>query len=144
MRVQKNERGVYDFDALVIVPRVAIVGGEEVDVSMIPVGVTLRMAALHDRYKAFGTKADLEAEIEQDPMGELEQMWQMVSDVCIVSNPKFTVEFLKSKLSYAKFTAFMKFVLQPVNDKAEEMLEALDDAPASEPGNAESDETTSD
>ena len=143
MRVQKNERGVYDFDALVIEPRVAVVGGLDVDVSMIPVAVTLRMAALHDRYAAFATKKELEAEIEHDPVGELEQMWQMVSDVCIVNNPKFTVEFLKNNLSYAKFTAFMKFVLRPINDKADEMLQALD-KPESEEGNAEADETTSD
>jgi len=58
-----------------------------------------------------------------------------VSDVCVVSNPKITPEFLMAHLNYAKFAVFMKFVLSPMTDKAEEFVEE---------GNAATDEAQSD
>ena len=88
VRALKDAQGVYDFDALIIEPRRARVGGELVDVSVIPVAVVLRLSAYADR---FDTIEDLNAAAEEDPQGELRQLWQMVSDVCIVNNPKFTV-----------------------------------------------------
>ena len=138
MRAQKDAQGIYDFDALVVEPRLARVGGEVVDVSMIPVAVTLRLAALNDRIKSFKTRSDFENEVEKDPVGEMEQMWRMVSDVCVISNPKMTVEFLQHHMDYKKFTEFMKFVLYPMADKAEKMLEELD-----EEGNATPDSPSS-
>ena len=132
MRVQKNAEGIYDFDALVIDPRVAIVGGEKVDVSMIPVAVSLALAKHADR-----TKEEVIALAEADAEGELRKMVQMVSDVCVVNNPKLTVEFLMKHLNYKKLNAFVKFVLQPMTDKAKEFLE-------SEEENATTDEAQSD
>jgi len=127
MRAKQDAQGIYDFDALVIEPRLARVGGEVVDVSTIPVGVVLRMAKFQDRDAAV-------AEAERDANGTMAEMFQMVSDVCVVSNPKITPEFLMAHLNYAKFAVFMKFVLSPMTDKAEEFLE-------SEEGNAATDET---
>ena len=107
MRAQQDSQGIYDFDALVIEPRLARVGGEVVDVSTIPVGVVLRMAKFQDRDAAV-------AEAERDANGTMAEMFQMVSDVCVVSNPKITPEFLMAHLNYAKFAVFMKFVLSPM------------------------------
>jgi len=130
MRAKQDAQGIYDFDALVIEPRLARVGGEVVDVSTIPVGVVLRMAKFQDRDVAV-------AEAERDANGTMAEMFQMVSDVCVVSNPKITPEFLMAHLNYAKFAVFMKFVLSPMTDKAEEFMEA-------EEGNAATDEAQSD
>ena len=138
MRAQRDAQGIYDFDALVVEPRLARVGGEIVDVSMIPVAVTLRWSAFQDRVRSFKTKGELENEIEKDPIGEMEPIWKMVSDVCIVSNPKLTVEFLQEHLDYKKFVAFMQFVLQPVADKVDAMPDSLD-----EEGNATPDSPSS-
>jgi len=130
MRAKQDSQGIYDFDALVIEPRLARVGGEVVDVSVIPVAVTLAMAKRQDM-----SKADMLAAAEKDSDAELRHLFQLVSDVCIVSNPKLTPDFLMKHLNMAKFSAFMKFVLQPMTDKAEEFLEE---------GNAKTGETTSD
>jgi len=132
MRAQKNAQGIYDFDALVVEQRLAQVGGEVVDVSTIPVAVSLALAKHSDR-----TKEEVLALAEADAEGELNKMVKLVSDVCIASNPKLTVEFLLQHLNYNKLTAFIKFVLQPMTDKAEEFLEG-------EEGNPAPDETTSD
>ena len=130
MRAQKDSQGIYDFDALVIEPRLAKVGGEVVDVSPIPVAVSLALSKHADR-----TKEEVLALAEADAEGELYKMVKMVSDVCIVSNSKLTTEFLMQHLNYNKLTAFIKFVLQPMTDKAEEFLEG-------EEGNEKTDETS--
>ena len=130
MRAQQDSQGIYDFDALVIEPRLARVGGEVVDVSTIPVAVSLALSKHSDR-----TKEEVLALAEADAEGELTKMVKMVSDVCIVSNPKLTTEFLMKHLNYNKLSAFIKFVLQPLTDKAEEFLEE---------GNATTDEAQSD
>ena len=126
--MQKNEQGIYNFDAIVIEPRVVQVGGEKADVSMIPVAVSLALAKRADM-----SQEDMLAEAKADGEGSLRRTLQMVSDVCVVSNPKMTVDFLMQHLGGPKLTAFVKFVLQPMTDKAEEF---------EEPGNAATDETT--
>ena len=128
MKAQKDAQGIYDFDALVVEPRLARVGGEVVDVSMMPVAVSLALAKRADM-----SKADMLAAAEADSEGEMRKMLQMVSDVCTPSNPKLTVDFLMAHLDNNKLMAFVKFVLQPMADKAEEFEEA---------GNPKSDETT--
>ena len=126
--MQKNEQGIYDFDAIVIDPRIVQVGGEKADVSMIPVAVSLALAKRADM-----SQEDMLAEAKADGEGSLRRTLQMVSDVCVVSNPKMTVDFLMQHLGGPKLTAFVKFVLQPMTNKAEEF---------EEPGNAATDETT--
>lgn len=126
--MQKNEQGIYDFDAIVIDPRIVQVGGEKADVSMIPVAVSLALAKRADM-----SQKEMLAEAKADGEGALRRTLQMVSDVCVVSNPKMTVDFLMQHLGGPKLTAFVRFVLQPMTDKAEEFEEA---------GNPKSDETT--
>lgn len=115
MRAKQDDKGIYDFDALIVEPRLARVGGEVVDVSVIPVAVTLAMSRYRER-----TKEQIEAEAEKDPEAGYQKILQMVSDVCIRSNPKFTVEFLMANLDAARFSAFVQFVLYPVEESSEE------------------------
>jgi len=128
MRAKKGKDGIYDFDALVTEPRLARVGGEIVDVSVIPVAVTLALAKHSDR-----TKEEILRDTEKDAEGMMRKMLRMVSDVCTPSNPKLTVDFLMTHLDQPRLNAFTKFVLMPVADEAEAML-------ADEEGNAKTDE----
>jgi len=129
--MKKDAQGIYNFDTLVVEPRIAIVGGEKVDVSTIPVAVSLAFAKLADR-----TKEEILEIATTDPEGEMRRMFELVSDVCVVSNPKITPEFLMKHLDYKKFNVFMKFVLQPMTDKAAEFSEG-------DEGNEETGETSS-
>ena len=131
MKAKKGIDGVYDFDALVVEPRMARVGGEVVDVSVIPVAVTLALAKHSDK-----TKEEIIAAAKADSEGMLRKMCQMVSDVCMTSNPKLTVEFLMKHLDQPRLNAFTKFVLMPVADEAERLLE-------NDEGNDPTDETQS-
>lgn len=113
-RPEPGNDGVYDFDTLVHEPRLARVGGEVVDVSVIPVGVSLAMAKFADR-----TSEEIEQAAEKDAEGELRRVLQMVSNVCLPSNPKFTVDFLMKHLDYEKLVLFNNFVLHPIEEPDE-------------------------
>ena len=128
MRAKKGTDGIYDFDALVTEPRLARVGGEVVDVSVIPVAVTLALAKHSER-----TKEEILKLVDADVEGEMRKMCQMVSDVCTPSNPKLTVDFLMEHLDQPRMNAFTKFVLMPVAEEAERFL-------ADEAGNAKTGE----
>jgi len=137
MYPKKNAEGIYDFDAMVIEPRLCKVGGEIVDVSVIPVAVSLAMAKRQDM-----TAKDCEAAAEKDSEGELRRLFQMVADVCMPSNPKITADFLMHHLNMQKFRVFMQFVLNPITSQAEEYLrEHEKDGDA---GNEQTDEQASD
>jgi hypothetical protein len=118
---KKGADGVYDFDALVHEPRLARVGGEVVDVSIIPVSVTLELAKFSDR-----TKEEIMAAAAGDAEGELRRVVGLVSEVCMRSNPKFTVDFLMKHLDFEKIKAFNKFVLQPVEEPEEGNAKAVE------------------
>ena len=118
MRIQPNGKGIYDFDALVVEPRIVRVGGEETDVSVIPVAVVLAMAQYKDR-----TREQISEDVEKDPNDYYRRIVQTLSDVCIRTNPKFTVEFLMTHLDEARLSAFVDVVLFPAKKKAEEFLE---------------------
>ena len=130
--MQRNEQGIYNFDTLVIDPIICELGGERADVSMMPVAVTLALAKRADM-----SKEEMLAEAEADGEASLRKTLQMVSDVCVISNPKFTVDFLMKHLGGQKLNAFIEFVLMPTRRK-------IDEALGSEKGNSKTDETTSD
>ena len=117
----KGTDGIYDFDALVHEPRVALVGGEKVDVSIIPVAVTLAMAEFADR-----TRDEVLAAAEEDPGGELRRVLNLVSNVCMPSNPKFTVDFLMNNMDMEKIRLFNEFVLKPLRESDEGNVEATE------------------
>ena len=117
----KGTDGIYDFDALVHEPRVALVGGEKVDVSIIPVAVTLAMAKFADR-----TRDEVLLAAEEDAEGELRRVLGLVSDVCIPSNPKFTIEFLMQHLDIERLKCFNEFVLKPLRKSDEGNVEATE------------------
>ena len=117
----KGTDGIYDFDALVHEPRVALVGGEKVDVSIIPVAVTLAMAKLSER-----TREEIMLAAEEDPECELRRVLGLVSDVCIPSNPKFTIYFLMKNMDMEKARCFNEFVLKPFQESDEGNVEATE------------------
>jgi len=129
MRVEQNEQGIYDFDALVTTPRIAQIGGEKVDVSIIPVAVTLAMAEREDR-----TSAEILLISKDVAKTEMLELFQLMADVCTPSNPEVTRDFLMAHLNPEKFAAFISFVMHPMHEKAAKFLE-------SDKGNAETDET---
>ena len=119
MQVQKNEQGIYDFDTLVSTPRIVQIGGEKVDISIIPVAVTLAMAERADR-----TKEEILKVTEADAKADMLELFQLMANVCVQNNPKMTRDFLMEHLNPEKFVVFMKLVMSPMTEKAEKFLES--------------------
>lgn len=118
-RLKKGDDGIFDFEELVVEPRMVRVAGEVADVSIMPLAVTMAVAKMADR-----TKEEVIAAAEEgNGETEIARVAEMLSQVCMPSNPKFTAEFLMKNLTGAKFRAFARFVLQPYQD---------DDSPAPE------------
>ena len=129
MKVEMNEQGIYNFDTLVSKPRIAEIGGERADVSIIPVAVTLAMAEREDR-----TPAEILLISKEVAKAEMLELFQLMADICTPNNPKMTRDFLMAHLNPEKFAAFISFVMHPMHEKAAQFLEA-------DKGNAETDET---
>jgi len=129
MKVEMNEQGIYNFDTLVSKPRIAEIGGERADVSIIPVAVTLAMAEREDR-----TPAEILLISKEVAKAEMLELFQLMADICTPNNPKMTRDFLMAHLNPEKFAAFISFVMHPMHEKAAKFLET-------EEGNAETDET---
>jgi len=113
--MRKGSDGVYDFDALVPEPRMVRIGGEVVDVSVIPLAVSLQVAKYFDR-----TQAEMLAAAADDSEGEVLRLMKLVSNVCVLNNPKITVDFLMDNLDFEKAKVFNAFILFPVTEKEPE------------------------
>jgi len=131
MVVERGPDGVYDFDAIVLEPRIVRVGGEEVDVSGIPVGVTLQLAAFSDR-----PVGKLVKDVELNAEGELRRMLGMVAQVTTKNNPKVDEDFLIEHLDYERLAEFNRFVLYPVRERAEAVAKQLKEIDRDGGGNA--------
>ena len=132
MVVERGPDGVYDFDAIVLEPRVCRVGGELVDVAGIPVAVTLQLAAFSDR-----PVGKLVKDVELNAEGELRRMLGMVAQVTTKNNPKVDEDFLIEHLDYERLAEFSRFVLYPVREKAEAVAKQLKEIDGDGGGNAE-------
>jgi len=128
-RMVQGKDGIFDFEELVVEPRLVRVAGEVADVAIMPVGVVLAIAKMSDR-----TPAEVRAAAELDGEAEIRKVAHLISQVCISSNDKFTPEFLMENLTGAKFRAFSKFVMQPY-------IESVPDEEEAEPGNPDTDES---
>ncbi len=85
--------------------RIAILEGEEIDVTKIPLGVQLELAELA------GNKEISDSE-------KLERLMSAISLAC-KSNPKITIEWLKENTDFETLIDFMNFALEPLKKRAE-------------------------
>lgn len=107
--VEEQQGGIRDFDIIVPKERLARIGGEVVNVATIPTRVALGLARFAD------TK-------NQEDSGEMfEGVIKLISLACIKSNPKVTPEFLMDNTTFESVSAFIEFVLNPVQEKAKNL-----------------------
>lgn len=109
--MSEQQSGIVDFDVIVPQERLARIGGEVVNVATIPTRVTLEMARL----------ADKKDQLEGGDM--FDKLIALISSACVVNNPKVTEEFLLDKTTFESLAAFIDFVLNPITEKAEALLE---------------------
>ena len=108
--MDEEKGGIRDFDVIVPKERLARIGGEVVNVAIIPTRVTLELARFADKKDQLGN-------------GDMfDKLITLISSACIGNNPKMTQEFLLDKTSVESLTEFIEFVLSPITDKADSIL----------------------
>lgn len=99
-----------DFDILAPPKRIAKIGGEDIDVSLMSARVSLKFVSFADKYN-FGntslTSADFKPEM-------LDDMVEIISLICKKSNPKITSDWLLDNLELPVLIEFMQYVFEPM------------------------------
>jgi len=99
---------IKDFDKIVREERIAVLGGEQIDVSKIPSRVTLEIA-----------KAKESVDKVSDEEGFMRAV-ELVSMACKPSNSKVTTEWLFDNTDFETLLDFMDYVMEPVKRRVEE------------------------
>ena len=101
---------IKDFDKIVPEKRVAILAGEEIDVSKIPTRVTIELAKLKDR----------KDELSDDVKG-FEKTLEIIALAC-KSNPKINADFLIDNTDFEQLMDFIDFILEPITKRTEKNI----------------------
>ena len=115
---------IVDFDKLSAEPRIAIVGGERIDVSMIPTRQTLEIARFYDS-------------AQDGQMGSEEALTQIVGilgKICSKNNPKVTADFLLDNLPFTALRKFVLFIIEPLSEEGELETDEKGNPEAAKPG----------
>jgi hypothetical protein len=97
---------IKDYDKLTYPKRIAILGGQKIDVTIIPSRTALEVAIFRDRI--FRIKSE-------DSFNDL---IEIVARICRLSNDKITSEWLLDNTHVEELNDFLTFVLEPINKRA--------------------------
>ncbi len=101
---------ILDLDKLVPEKREVVLAGEKIDVSKIPSRVTMEVAE----------KADLFSSGSAESFPEL---LEMIVKICKPSKEDITQDWIIDNTSMDQLIALIQFVLEPLQEKADEMTE---------------------
>jgi len=104
-----------NFDIMVPKKRMAIVGGEEIDVSFIPARAMLKFIAFSKKYDAKTIKSLESGENTGFDPGMLEDILEVIESVCKRSSKKITKDWLLDNVPFAALVDFINFVFEGVN-----------------------------
>ena len=97
---------IKDYDKLTYPKRIAILGGQKIDVTIIPSRIALEVAIFRDRI--FRIKSE-------DSFSDLVGI---VAKICQLSNDKITPKWLLDNTHIEELNDFLTFVLEPINKRA--------------------------
>ena len=97
---------IRDFDKVIREQRLAVISGEQVDVTKIPSRVTLEMAQFAD---------DADALKQED---SFRKVLDLVCKACAPSNSKITVDWLLDNTDFDTLMEFCEFVMAPIRERA--------------------------
>ena len=97
---------IKDYDKVVYPKRIAILGGQKIDVTIVPSRVALEVAIFRD--KIFKVKSE-------DSFNDLVEI---VAKICRLSNEKITSRWLLDNTHIEELNDFLTFVLEPINKRA--------------------------
>lgn len=99
-----------DFDILAPPKRIAKIGGEDIDVSLMSARVSLKFVTFAEKYNFLNTSlttADFKPEM-------LDDMVEIIALICKKSNAKITSDWLLDNLELPVLIEFMQYVFEPM------------------------------
>jgi hypothetical protein len=112
-----------DFDVLAPPTRKAKIGGEEIDISIIPARVALKFIAFSKKHDV--TKFDGNTANNVDS-SMLEDMMSIVADICKRSNPKITSDWLLDNNDIGVLMEFIQYIFAPMTEKTKRLTEEVE------------------
>lgn len=99
---------ILDLDKLKPAKRIVKLAGKEIDVSVIPSGVTLELI----------DKMDV---IESESAESFELVFDLILKICNATNPDdgITKEWLVDKTDLNQLMAMLEFIMRPIRERAE-------------------------
>ena len=97
---------IKDYDKISYPKRIAILGGQKIDVTIIPSRIALEVAIFRDRI--FRIKSE----------DSFSNLISIVAKICKLSNNKITSEWLLDNTHIEELNDFLTFVLEPKNKRA--------------------------
>ena len=94
---------IKDYDKIVYDTRIAILGGEKIDVTVIPSRIAMEVAIFKDR--AILVKGE----------DSFKDLIRIVAKVCRLTNENITDEWLLDNTHIEELNDFLTFVLTPIN-----------------------------
>lgn len=119
-QIQTGDQGILkDFDILAPPKRIAKLGGEEIDVSIISTRVALKFIEFSKKHKAEDLTQATQTGVMED--GVLEDMLEIIALVCQKSSEKITKNWLLDNVDIGTLLQFVKFVFNPLTERVKEM-----------------------
>jgi hypothetical protein len=103
-----------DFDVLAPPRRVAKIGGEEIDVSLMSARVALEFVKFSGKYN-FNSAKGLKTDDFKPEM--LEDMIRIIAMICKKSSEKITADWLLDNIELPTLIEFMRFVFEPMTSR---------------------------
>lgn len=117
-RLEDNDF-MMDFDILAPPKRIAKIGGEEIDVSIVSTKIAIKFMEFSKKHKM--KKFENVKNIEDIEDNALEDIIEIVALVCENSSKKITKDWLLSNVDIGVLMKFVKFVFGPLTERVKEM-----------------------
>ena len=122
---EQNQGILKDFDILAPPKRIAKLGGEEIDVSIISTRVALKFIEFSKKHKAENLTQATQTGVMED--GVLEDMLEIIALVCQKSSKKITKDWLLDNVDIGTLLQFVRFVFNPLTERVKDMTKEGDE-----------------
>jgi len=123
---QEQDQGILkDFDILAPPKRIAKLGGEEIDVSIISTRVALKFIEFSKKHKTENLTQATQTGVMEE--GVLEDMLEIIALVCQKSSEKITKDWLLDNVDIGTLLQFVRFVFNPLTERVKDMTKEGDE-----------------
>lgn len=116
-----SENGFFkDFDALLPEKRIAKLGGENIDITVIPARVALKFIDFSKKYSAESLKTMDNTNFDS---GMIDSVLEIVELICARSSSKITKDWLLDNMDIKTLMEFVNFIFEGITNTESDAIE---------------------